>query len=184
MRLLIVSCFVVATAVALSTASCSSSGGGGSSGSSSGSGGSSGSGAQVSFSNDVLPVLVRACAFTSCHNGATSGLVMLGDKTDPMLSDFAGQVYMNIVNKNTVEAPSMVFVKPNDPGNSFLYLKVTGQLSGATCMANNMLIQTYGGQCSCNGNPCGGQMPEQQAALSSGDQDTIKNWISQGAMQN
>jgi len=127
--------------------------------------------------------------FSGCH-GVASGmpLVYLGDKMATP-SSFAQQVYDGIVNKASVEDPSMPYVTKSDPAMSFLMRKMDGDFASLTCVADNSLFQKYAMQYSLT-SPCGGQMPEQLMPLdgddggSPGPRDQVRRWIAQGAKNN
>lgn len=116
---------------------------------------------KVSFSNDVMPIFNRSCAFTSCH-GSTTGSAN---------GVFLGGSDRNAVHKALVGAPSttlrtMLLVKAGDPNQSFLQHKVDGS------------------QCAfadgCVGGDCGETMPR-GSGISVETRDTFRRWIAQGA---
>ncbi len=168
----------IATSVLLvSAVACSS--GDGSGGSSCASNGD----ASVSFVNDVVPIFKRSCAFTGCHNDPTqaSQLEFLADPTSDV-SSYAAQVYSGIVNKPTLEDPTLEFVKPGDPANSYLVRKIQNKLSDieSDCDPHNALISLY----AVGAPACGSSMPQNQNPLDQCTQETIVNWIQQGAPNN
>ncbi len=118
-------------------------------------------------------------------------LVYLGDPVANMTmpSSFAKQVYDGIVNKMSVEDPSMPYVTPGQPTMSFLMRKVDGDFGSLTCVDNNSLFQKYSMQYSLT-SACGGQMPEQLMALDGDDgglpgpRDQLRRWIAKGAKNN
>jgi hypothetical protein len=121
----------------------------------------------VSFKMQVYPVFQRSCGLSSsCHKDPNINRVYLGASTD---SNASG-VVMRIVNKPSVDAPSLPFVKPKDPGSSFLMHKIDGDLASiATDCAGDCMSQM----------PMGGPPFLDQCT-----QDTIRAWITQGAADN
>jgi len=135
----------------------------------------------VSFVNDVIPVFVQSCAFTSCHN-VESGkpLEFLALKDGTPVSQWSNEVYNGLVNKPTVEDPSMSYVKPGDVANSYLARKMDGALSdiASQCDPNNSLsTQNQVG-------PCGVQMPYNLPPIGDDKRAIVRNWIAQGAKNN
>lgn len=72
----------------------------------------------------------------------------------------AGQAFANIVNVNSSEVPSLLRIKPGDPDNSYLIRKIEGTAT------------------------VGGRMPLGGAPLSPTLIQTIRDWISDGALNN
>lgn len=87
----------------------------------------------------------RSCATSGCHV-----------TTYPNLS--AGQSHAAIVNGASSAGPGQPLVKPGDPNNSYLYLKITG--------ASGIL---------------GNRMPLGRAALSDEYIAAVRTWIERGA---
>lgn len=98
--------------------------------------------AQVDYA-DVESIFLNNCA--SCHGN--SGGFTIG--------------YNNMVDQPSTQLPGMDRVEPFDPANSYLFLKITGDHTGAGGSGNSM--------------PPGG-------SLSSGDIDLIEQWINDGAL--
>jgi hypothetical protein len=134
----------------------------------------------TSFQNDVMPIFLNSCSFSGCHNmpsdmgelGAPT--IFLGSKTVPAANS---GVFADIVGVASTELPTMQFVKPGDPANSFLMHKADGDqcLFTATCAA---LPASLGLP------PCGDSMPMGQALIDVSSRDTIRRWIAEGAMNN
>lgn len=101
----------------------------------------------ATFTNIQNDILSKSCAFSGCHS---SGSV------NPNLS---GNSYSNIVNKKS--STGMDYVKPNDPGNSYLLQKIIGSNG----------IQ-------------GSRMPLNSSPLSQDKIDIITEWINDGAKNN
>ncbi|MCJ8319266.1 MAG: CHRD domain-containing protein [Colwellia sp.] len=91
------------------------------------------------------------CAVSGCHAGASPQQGM-------NLS--ASQIFSNIVNVTSSEAPNLMRVTPGDPDNSYLIQKVEGTAS------------------------VGARMPLGQAALTNAEIDMIRQWILDGAQDN
>lgn len=117
---------------------------------------------QVTFAKDVMPIFAQSCAFTSCHGssaGSANGVFLGG--TDP------ARVHQAIVDVRSSKLPTMSFVKPGDPRESFLLRKMDG---------SHCLLDTQ-----CTGGDCGQSMPRNDETLSVETRDTIRRWIAQGA---
>jgi len=100
---------------------------------------------RATFSSIQSEVFSETCATSGCHGGSQ----------DPNLS--AGQAYDNLVNKASIQNPSMMRVKPGESNNSYLMKKITGD--GTSMM------------------PPGGELS--QAKI-----DSIALWINKGALNN
>jgi len=107
------------------------------------------------LSGDVQPILTASCAFSGCHGGASPAQGM---------SLVAGQTFANTVNVPANELASMDRIEPNQPDQSYLVRKIEGTQAAA------------GGS--------GARMPLGGAALSQSDIDTIRGWITAGALNN
>jgi len=108
----------------------------------------------VSFSGSVQPIFTTNCV--SCHSpGGVAAFMSLA----------SGSSYANLVGVAatvTGTPPSGTRVVASDHGSSVLYQRITG-----------------------NGLATGEQtMPQGLPLLSSTDQDTIENWIDEGALNN
>jgi len=112
----------------------------------------------VSFSNDVLPIFGRACAFDSCHGGSPpEGNLFLGKD--------ATRVYANLVSVPTKIFPALMRIAPGDAAQSFLLRK----LDDDAC--------TIAG---CTG-ACAESMPQALDLLPEADRLVIRAWVMQGA---
>jgi hypothetical protein len=113
----------------------------------------------VTFSADVMPIVLRSCAFASCHgseSGPTGGMYLGADEE---------ATYENIVNVPSNDVPTMMRVKPGDPANSFLQHKIDGDAcTVAACSAT-----------------CAELMPQGQDLMAVNDRLTVRAWIAQGA---
>ena len=106
----------------------------------------------VRFSTLQTTIFNLNCALSGCHTGTfpPQGLNLS-----------AGQAYASLVGVTAQEKPELLRVKPGDPDNSYIYLKVTGSPR-------------------INGE----QMPRGRTALSAEQIDLIRRWIEQGAKNN
>ena len=118
------------------------------------------------FHTMVRPILESATAKCSgCHSetGPEAGMSLGGHIS-------SADVVKALVNVQARGGGQYVRIKPNDPANSWLYLKITGQTSTCT--------PTSTGQCSL------GVMPPDASnnlAVTSDQADIIKQWIMMGA---
>jgi hypothetical protein len=160
----------------------------------------------VSFTTDLLPMFGQSCVASDCHNShdMKAGLD-LGNKcdydanakwkctfpatpTDPNdLTKSApddpttkAAMYASLMGASKT-APALMRVKPGDPANSFLMLKLAGQqnMKGLACMNQDT---------SRDMTPCGGFMPLTGSMYCEGTTrprfDAIAAWIAQGALNN
>ncbi|MBX3231436.1 MAG: hypothetical protein KIT84_10860 [Labilithrix sp.] len=114
----------------------------------------------VSFSRDVIPIITRTCVDPLCHGDATG-------TTSIYLNGGAAATHAALVGKPSSKLPSMSYVKSGDPAESFLMRK----LDATQCALDAQ----------CTGGTCGDSMPNEQDQLPSGERDTIRRWIAQGA---
>lgn len=120
----------------------------------------------VSFATDVVPIFGMSCGLSvSCH-GATTGNAngVFLNKTDP------AKIYANIVSKAGDELPSMDFVTPGDPRNSYLMRK----MDASQCALDSQ----------CTGGTCESSMPQNLDSLPVETRDVVRRWIAQGAQNN
>jgi hypothetical protein len=127
--------------------------------------------APPTFEGDVLPIFRFSCAFSSCH-GDPSGhpRVFLGAQDG---SGSATTVLANIARKPSVELPSMPYVTPGDPANSYLLHKIDGDQAtlDAHCTPNTDLGTKQG---------CGVSMPQGLPLLDAAKRDVVRAWIAGG----
>ncbi len=116
----------------------------------------------VTFAKDVMPIFSQSCAFTSCHGSASGNAngVFLG-AADPV------RVYQAIVDVRSSKLPTMSYVKPGDPHESFLMRK----MDGSHCVLDAQ----------CTGTDCGQSMPKNDETLPIESRDIVRRWIAQGA---
>lgn len=111
----------------------------------------------VSFSDEVLPILRDSCSFSSCHGTpGRNGLYLIGD---------ASTVRAALL--ETSLRASMPFVTPGKPDQSWLLRKLDADFCGVTC----------------NGG-CGERMPKRGDALDPAATTTIATWIGKGGLDN
>jgi hypothetical protein len=153
--------------------------------------GDGGSGTDVSFSNDLMPLLQNSCstsqAFT-CHGSPMVEMTTLNglpNQPRPYLGQYqnigsltpaadAALVYAGLVNVASNEAPSIVYVAPGNLQASFMWLKIKNELTNITAKCTSGLVTP----------PCGLPMPNDNLPLTSDQVATIQNWIQGGAPQN
>lgn len=102
----------------------------------------------ATFTRVQNEIFTPSCAVIGCHDP-------LGQSSQLILT--AGQAYGNIVNRPSVEMPSLARIQPNDFASSYLYRKITG--AGIT----------------------GERMPLGGPPLSDAHINLVRNWIRRGA---
>jgi hypothetical protein len=115
----------------------------------------------VSFSKDVMPIFGQSCAFSTCH-GST-----VGTANGVFLGKDAPRVHTAIVGVRGDELPTMAFVTPGNPRESYLMRK----MDGSQCALDAQ----------CTGGSCQSSMPKNEAPLDLATRDTVRRWIAQGA---
>ena len=110
---------------------------------------------EVSFSQQVQPILTDRCAFSGCHASTSPA-------AEQSLAE--GLAYVNVYNVPSQELPSMDRVEPGDPDQSYLVHKIQGT------------HLDVGGS--------GLRMPRGQEPLSQDQINLIRAWIQQGARNN
>jgi hypothetical protein len=129
--------------------------------------------------NDVMPIFQMSCATsTLCHQGITGSTIPamsllylgngVGGSTDPLT------VYVALSAVASHELPSMSYVSPGDPTQSYLMHKMDGDMCQ---FANDCAVIP------ASPTPCGVVMPV-PCALSDSQRDVVRRWIAQGAMNN
>jgi hypothetical protein len=109
----------------------------------------------VSFTGDVQPLFTAHCAFSGCHAGASPA---------QGLDLSAGHAYGDLVNVASGECALFKRVLPGQPTTSYVVFKIAG--APQPCFSGSQM-------------PSGGRPP-----LAVAEQDTISNWILQGALNN
>ena len=115
----------------------------------------------VSFRRDVAPVITTSCTTSSCHGGGSRPPVLV-----PQASPAA--LRAALVGVASEQRPSRSYVRPGDPGASYLMQKLEGHLNDAECIDHD----------------CGAAMPMDNPSLSADARDKVRTWISQGALDN
>ncbi len=118
----------------------------------------------VTFETDVAPIFAKACAFSSCHgsHGAGNhGLFLAANGQDGMTA------VKTSLGGSSHALPSMKYVAPGDPDNSFVLHKLDGDLCGLDAQ--------------CVSGSCGKTMPDGNDLLPQESRDTVRRWIAQGA---
>ena len=110
---------------------------------------------EVSFSEQIQPILTDRCAFAGCHASTSPA-------ANQSLAE--GLSYMNTINVPSEELPSMDRVEPGDVDHSYLVHKIQGT------------HLDVGG--------LGLRMPRGQEPLSDDQIARIRTWIQQGARNN
>ncbi len=116
--------------------------------------GNNGGGGTPTLLANVQPIFNNNCLFSGCHAGTSP---QLG------LDLSAGVSFSTSVGVPSNEAP-LLRIKAGDPDSSYLLLKIEGTQG------------TVGGS--------GGRMPLGRASLSQDNINTIRDWISAGALNN
>jgi hypothetical protein len=116
---------------------------------------------QVTFSRDVFPLFKTCATTTNCHGTANNENHVFISPNDPRAT------VPGLVNVPSKKLPSMVYVKPGDPNESFLMKK----LDGSHCALDRK----------CVGGTCGDQMPNKETQFPVNERDTVRRWIAQGA---
>ena len=112
----------------------------------------------VSFALNVQPIFSDDCGVVGCHvpGSPTGGLILA-----------AGFAYAQLVNVAAPEQPTLNFVTPTDPTDSYLAVKIN-----------------YNGLFSTKGKGTLMPAPSTGSTLSAAEINTIANWIAQGAANN
>jgi hypothetical protein len=125
---------------------------------------------EVSFADDVMPILATNCNSVTCHGNTTSpdGKLYLGKASNNDEASLDG-AHAALVNVDAVRAPTMKRVAPGDAENSFLMIKLDAAFS---CP-----------QVTCSALGCGSKMPygSTKPQLMAEVRDVIRSWIQNGA---
>jgi hypothetical protein len=167
-----------------------------------------GRGSAVSFRNDILPMFGLSCVTSDCHSPQdyraelNLGFKCAYDATAKWKCTFPAQsnpdptmpqqddahaidaIYMGLMQPSTtVQSQTVYRVKPGDPENSFLVLKLADQQNsrGYSCVNQDPSHES-------NPPPCGVSMPQGGDPFCTGSAQTRFNaivaWIAQGAPNN
>lgn len=123
-----------------------------------GTGNGNGGGAVSTLSGSVQPILTASCAVPGCHTGSAP-------PQDLDLSE--GQTFTNTVNvpaNETAQTTMLMRIRPEQPDSSYLVHKIQGTHVAA------------GGS--------GGRMPLSGCCLSTTQINTIRAWVTAGALNN
>ena len=110
------------------------------------------------LSGNVQPIFTASCAFGGCHGSTNT------EPSEKPQNLTAGNAWASIVNVSSSQVPTMDRVEPGDPDNSYLVHKIEGTAAGVGGMDTRM--------------PLG--MP----VLSTTQINTIRAWITAGALNN
>lgn len=149
-------------------------------------------GAPISFQNDVLPKLEHGCGLSSsCHQDPvvdpTMQRVFLGCdmalNSNCSVASPGPTVYRGLMG-NSQEDPTMPFVTPGNPSESFLQYKLDGNLSALHCapVSSDPILQNAPSEPQPPA-PCGVVMPL-GGGVSTELSGTIREWIMAGAPNN
>ncbi|MDF1564197.1 MAG: hypothetical protein P1V51_14200 [Deltaproteobacteria bacterium] len=114
----------------------------------------------LTFTELQSQIFSARCASAGCHGGGNS----------PTLS--GGGVYAGLVGVATGELPSMSYIEPGFPADSYLYRKVEGT-QGSACTDAGLSAAV-----------CGVQMPRNQTPLTAAQLEGLRLWIEEGALDN
>ena len=161
----------------------------------------------VSFKNDLLASGAAKGGFEvscglsqSCHHDAVKNpktdRVFLGCNQNNMSCTFSGDVptavYQGLVGDPDAgtlvmsqELPTMAYVKPGDPDNSYLVRKLEGTLSSLQCVPISMdpIAANAASEPVSPTPPCGTQMPLTADPIPALNMK-VRQWIMQGALFN
>jgi hypothetical protein len=159
----------------------------------------------VSFKNDLLTATPTGFEFScglssSCHHDAVKNpktdRVFLGCNQKNMTCTFSGDVatavYQGLVGSPDAggpvmsqELPTMAYVKPGDPDNSYLVRKLEGTLSSLQCVPISMdpIAANAASEPVSPTPPCGTQMPLTADPIPALNMK-VRQWIMQGALFN
>lgn len=104
----------------------------------------------ATFTRVQSEIFTPTCGVVGCHD-------RLGQASSGQLILTADQSYGQIVNRPSTEMTNLMRIQPDDPANSYLYRKITGQ--GIT----------------------GERMPLGGPFLNQAQIDLVRNWIRRGA---
>ena len=136
--------------------------------------------AALTFATDIAPILASTATCgvqLACHGnagGASMPVKLNSAGTTLLLTADAAAVRTALLGPS-VNAPTMVDVKPGDVAGSFLAYKLMGK-AGLACVKSSCV---QGG--SVSPTLCGDAMPSGANILSASDRTKILDWIAQGA---
>lgn len=113
-----------------------------------------------------------ACSSSSCHgDGIASAGLNLKSSMD---------LTKLLVNVPACEAPSLMLVKPGEPENSWLYIKLTGKTTAKRELVADPAWGEPGKDCE-EASGFGKLMPESGSPLTAEQIEQIRSWIADGA---
>jgi len=113
-------------------------------------------GSGVTWESRISNIIEANCSGCHSETQAQGGLVLAGEKSD---------VYKRLLEPSN-QVPEMNLIEPNDPLNSYLWLKLLGD--DGTIVGTGMPLNPLTGE---------GRLPDAQL-------EDIKNWIEAGAVEN
>ncbi len=117
---------------------------------------------RVAFA-DVQAIFARSCAAVACHGSSRAGGLSLADGD----SSFGA-----MVNQASQQVPRLLRVRPGNPDESWLLIKITGTMRTFAECAPGM-----------GTNPCGARMPQLAAPLGADEEGLVRRWITEGAQR-
>lgn len=136
--------------------------------------------ADVSFQDDLVPILQKNCNGSSCHGGdyerAQAGLWLgPGEDATPTAEDL-WFVYRSLIDIQSTVAPGLALVRGGNAAESYFMRKLDDchDPEGLECALDPKLY----------GAPCGVMMPVLSTALSAEERGLFRSWIQNGAVEN
>jgi hypothetical protein len=132
------------------------------------------SGAAVSFEHDLMPFFSTTCAFGGCHDGLSrlAGLYLGTNFTEGEADAAVRQEVHDSLLSPASTTDDLPRVKPFEPAESFLMLKVQGCQGSVALTCKGAAAQ-----------PCGARMPALSDPLPLASRRMIARWIAAGALQ-
>lgn len=136
--------------------------------------------ADVSFREDLMPILQSRCNTAICHGGAYDKAqvdLWLGpdDETEPT-DDELWYIYRSLIDIQSRVAPQLALVRAGDAAQSYFMRKLDDchEPAELECVLDPDLY----------GSPCGDRMPVLSEQLSVAERDLFRSWIESGAPEN
>ncbi len=137
-------------------------------------------GAPVSLQNDLMPIIARACNFSSCHGTGKKAKLFMGPTKKELAAEGLDPMLLQLIHAAMI-APAettdtLPRITPGDPSRSFMMLKMDGCLDEAEpCTAQTGAKGKHA---------CGDSMPQGAPKLACAERDLMRRWIAQGAQLN
>jgi hypothetical protein len=134
----------------------------------------------VSFREDLVPVLQSRCNTSICHGGehekAQAGLWLGPDAASEPTAEDLWFVYRTLVDVQSTVAPQLALVRPGHAGQSYFMRKLDDchDPVGLDCTLDPDVY----------GSVCGMPMPILTGQLSEAERDLFRSWIESGAPEN